>query len=70
MVRGNLSGVYLIDKLDGDISPQPTCFEDCNLDTQKEWLDSLDNEALKRLALLLGNALKEISTTYNIYHHE
>ena len=60
MKRRSLSGIYIFDKFEDDEKRQPTCFEDCQEATQDKWLDSLDQEALKRLAKQLGATIREI----------
>lgn len=58
--RRNLSGIFIFDTLEGDDKREPTCFEECREETQDEWLDSLEPEALKTLAKMLGNTLKDL----------
>lgn len=64
--RRGISGVYIFDTFPGEEKRQPTCFEDCQKETQDKWLDSLEPEAVKRLAQLLGNKLTEICDTFGI----
>jgi hypothetical protein len=60
MVRRNLTGIYIFDILPGEEKRQPTCFEDCQEETQDEWLASLEREALVNLAKQLGKTIKGI----------
>jgi len=60
MKRRNLSGIFIFDKFEDEEKREPTCFEDCQEATQDKWLDSLDQEALKRLAKKLGATIREI----------
>ncbi len=60
MKRRNLSGIYIFDKFEDEIKRQPTCFEDCQEATQDEWLNSLDQTALKNLSKKLAETLKDI----------
>jgi len=60
MKRRNLSGIFIFDKFEDEEKREPTCFKDCQEATQDKWLDSLDQEALKRLAKKLGATIREI----------
>jgi hypothetical protein len=64
--RRHLSGIYILHKFEDEERKQPTCFEDCPEDRQFEWLNSLDNEALKDLAIMLGFTLRNIGDKFNI----
>jgi hypothetical protein len=64
--RRSLSGVFIFDTLPGDERRQPTCFEDCTEEKQKEWLDSLTPEALKSLSLQLAKTLRTIGDQFDI----
>jgi hypothetical protein len=64
--RRNLSGVYIFDTLPGDKRRQPTCFEDCTQEKQQEWLDSLTTDALKNLAKMLGEKLRDLGDMFDI----
>ncbi len=66
VTRRNLSGVYIFDTLPGDVKRQPTCFEDCTEEKQREWLDSLTREALKNLSIQLGKSLRTIGDQFDI----
>ena len=64
--RRNLSGIFIFDTLEGDDKREPTCFEECREETQDEWLDSLEPEALKTLAKMLGNTLKDLGDQLDV----
>lgn len=64
--RRNLSGIYIFDVLPGDKRRQPTVFEDCTQEKQQEWLDSLTVEALKNLAKMLGEKLRDLGDMFDI----
>lgn len=64
--RRNLSGIYIFDVLPGDKRRQPTVFEDCTEEKQQEWLDSLTVEALKNLAKMLGEKLRDLGDMFDI----
>ena len=59
-MRRNLTGIYIFDKFEGEEKRQPTCFEDCQENTQDEWLQSLERESLIALAKELGKTIKGI----------
>jgi hypothetical protein len=58
--RRNLSGIYIFHKFEEDERTQPTVFEDCPEEVQDEWLSSLEPEAVKNLAKMLGRTLRSI----------
>lgn len=60
MIRRNLTGIYIFDKFENEEKRQPTCFEDCQEETQNNWLESLEREALIDLAKKLGKTIKDI----------
>lgn len=64
--RRNLSGIFIFDILPGDKRRQPTVFEDCTQEKQQEWLDSLTVEALKNLAKMLGEKLRDLGDMFDI----
>lgn len=66
MNRRNLSGIYIFHKFEDEERRQPTCFEDCPVEKQDEWLNSLDPEAVKNLAKQLGNTLRSIGDQFSI----
>jgi hypothetical protein len=66
MNRRNLSGIYIFHKFEDEERRQPTCFEDCPEEKQDEWLDSLDQEAVKRLAKHLGKTLRNIGDQFEL----
>lgn len=58
--RRNLSGIYIFHKFEDEDRREPTCFEDCPIEKQEEWLNSLDPAAVKNLAKQLAGTIKEI----------
>lgn len=57
MERIGLSGIYIFDTFEGEYKRQPTCVEDCRRETRVEWLNSLNDIALR-------NTLKGILNSY------
>ena len=66
MNRRNLSGVYIFHKFDNEERREPTCFEDCPIEKQDEWLASLDQEAVKNLSKHLAKVLRNIGDQFDI----
>jgi hypothetical protein len=64
--RRNLSGVYIFHKFIDEEKKQPTCFEDCPVEVQDKWLESLELDAVRNLAKILGGALREIGDQFDI----
>ena len=64
--RRNLSGVYIFHKFIDEDKKQPTCFEDCPVAAQDKWLESLELEAVRNLAKILGGALREIGDQFDL----
>lgn len=65
--RRNVSGIYIFHKFEEDERRQPTCFEDCPEEKQDEWLNSLDPEAVKNLAKMLGRTIRSIADQLDLY---
>jgi hypothetical protein len=66
MNRRDLSGIYIFHKFEDEERRQPTCFEDCPEETQDQWLNSLDPEAVKNLAKQLGKTLRTIGDHFDL----
>jgi hypothetical protein len=66
MNRRNLSGVYIFHKFEDEERREPTCFEDCPVEKQDEWLNSLDVEALKNLSKHLAKVLRKVGDQFDL----
>jgi len=64
--RRSLSGIYIFHKFEDEESRQPTCFEDCPEEKQDEWLNSLEPEAVKNLAKMLGKTIRAIGDQFDL----
>ena len=64
--RRHLSGIYIFDTFPGEEKRQPTCVEDCQPETRKEWLQSLEKEALIKCVEHLCEVLRTISDQFGI----
>ena len=40
--RRGLSGIYIFDTFPGEERRKPTCVEDCQESTRREWLETLE----------------------------
>lgn len=60
MKRRNLSGIYIFHQFENEEKRQPTCFEDCSIEKQDEWLSTLEPQAVINLAKHLAKTLREI----------
>lgn len=66
MNRRNISGIYIFHKFDDEERREPTCFEDCPEEKQDEWLNSLDPEAVKRVAKQMAVTLRRVCDQFDI----
>ena len=66
MNRRNLSGIYIFHKFEDEERREPTCFEDCPVEKQDEWLNSLDPESVKNLAKSLAAVLRSIGDQFDL----
>lgn len=64
--RRNLSGIFIFDKFPEDERREPTCIEDCQEETRKQWLESLEKEALVNTIEHLCEVLRNISDEFGI----
>ena len=64
--RRNLSGIYIFDTFPGEDKRQPTCIEDCQEETRKNWLESLEKESLINTVEHLCETLRCISDQFEI----
>lgn len=64
--RRSLSGLYIFHQFEDEERREPTCFEDCPEEKQDEWLNSLDPEAVKRVAKVMAGTLRKIGDMFDI----
>ena len=64
--RRNLSGIYIFDKFPEDEKGQPTCLEDCQEETRKKWLETLEKETLINCVEHLCKTIRAISDKFGI----
>lgn len=65
-MRRNLSGIFIMDTLEGDEKEQTTCIEDCTKETRIKWIESLDKGALERTVEMLAVSLRTIGDEFDI----
>jgi hypothetical protein len=65
-IRRGVSGMYIFDTFPTDTMRIPTCFEDCLPETQEKWLNSLEPEAVKEVALHMARTLKTVCEDFDI----
>lgn len=63
-VQRGLDPVFLRVKRDGEYTDR--CFTDLTREEQQKFMDTLEKEGLKRLALALANALRELGDQLNV----
>jgi hypothetical protein len=66
MKRNNISGIYYFDKFPDEEKREPTCFEDCQEETQDKILELMDIKPMRNLTKMLAKTLKNICTQFNI----
>lgn len=64
MEKRNLSGIYLMEYLDGE--KQPVCFEECSKEKQDAFYNSLSDEGKRELVNMLANTINTLGTTFNL----
>ena len=64
--RRDLSGIYIFDTFPGEEKRRPTCLEDCQPETRKEWLEQLEKPALIGCIETLCETLRTISDQFGI----
>lgn len=64
--RRSLSGIYIFDQFPGEEKRTPTCLEDYQEETRKQWLESLEKEALINTVEHLCKTLRNISDQFGI----
>lgn len=60
LIRRNISGIYIFDKFPNEEKRQPTCIEDCQQETRREWCMGMDKEALRNTIGMLAESFKEL----------
>ena len=64
--RRNLSGIYILEKFEGEHASSPTCIEECKEETLDKWLETLNREALIRTVKYLAETIKLLGDSFNI----
>lgn len=66
MKRRNLSGIYILDTLEGETKSSPTCIEECNEETLDKWLKTLEKEGLIRTIKVLNEVINVLGNHFDI----
>lgn len=59
--RRNLSGIYIFDTFPTDETRKPTCIEDCQQETRREYCMSCTPDALRDAISHLGETFKNLT---------
>lgn len=66
--RRDLSGIFIFDTFPGEEKRQPTCVEDCQQETRRDWCMSKTPDYLREAINLLAGTFKDI-TNYLVKEH-
>lgn len=58
--RRDISGIFIFDTFPGEEKRQPTCVEDCQQTTRREWCESKSSEYLFETIKILVQSWKEL----------
>jgi hypothetical protein len=59
-MKRNISGIFIFE------DKEPTCFEECRVETQDKWLENLDKQMLIGLAKKLAETINDIANQFNL----
>ena len=59
--RRDLSGIFIFDTFPGEEKRQPTCVEDCQQETRRDWCMSKTPDYLREAINLLAGTFKDIT---------
>jgi len=60
LIRRNLSGIYIFDTFPTDEKPTPTCVEDCQQRTRRNWCATKTPEYLNEVVIILATKFKKL----------
>lgn len=60
LIRRNLSGIYIFDTFPSDEKQTPTCIEDCQQHTRRDWCITKQSNTLKQTIERLIDTYKEL----------
>ena len=58
--RRNISGIYIFDTFPTDLRETPTCIEDCQQRTRRNWCATKTPEYLNKVVIILATKFKEL----------
>ena len=59
--RRDLSGIFIFDTFPGEVERQPTCVEDCQQETRRDWCMSKTPDYRREAINLLAGTFKDIT---------
>ena len=60
LIRRDISGIFIFDKFPTDKRRKPTCIEDCQQETRRQWCLSIDKDYLRSAIEMLAESFKEL----------
>lgn len=58
--KRNITGIFIFE------DKEPTCFEECRVETQDQYLESMSKEMLIGLAKKLAETINDIANQFNL----
>ena len=59
-MKRNITGIFIFE------DREPTCFEECRVETQDKYLESLSKEMLMNLCKKLAETINDIANQFNL----
>ena len=59
-MKRNITGIFIFE------DKEPTCFEECRVETQDKYLENLDKEMLMNLSKKLAKTINDIANQFNL----
>lgn len=59
--RRDLSGIYIFDTFPNEERRKPTCIEDCQQETRRQWCMAQTKDCLRETIKMLSDSLKELA---------
>ena len=59
-MKRNITGIFIFE------DKEPTCFEECRIETQNKYLENLDKEMLMNLSKKLAETINDIANQFDL----
>ena len=59
-MKRNITGIFIFE------DKEPTCFEECRIETQNKYLENLDKEMLMNLSKKLAETINNIANQFDL----